>query len=190
MEANGGCWDETGPKNLCSRSRCCWLATYGLITFNALRLSVWSNFKVVPSVCTHLCLPVSEKKSLFGPPKEYSPPPFSPLRSLSLPAHINRPSADYWSMNLYNMIITICFSSGIVMCLFNFVISCVCLFLDACATANTTENAAKQQFCTKKLSLFHSFPALLHIWIHHSLIEAIKDLHFTCIIWVQNVKDA
>lgn len=37
IEANGRCRDKTGaphwPKNLCSRSRCCWLATYRLITF-------------------------------------------------------------------------------------------------------------------------------------------------------------
>lgn len=50
----------TAPKNLCSGQGAADCSLIDLLFLNALRLSVWSNFKAVPSVCTYLCLPVSE----------------------------------------------------------------------------------------------------------------------------------
>lgn len=65
-------WRRNWPlyccKNLCSRSSCCWLATF---LCNALTLpQCVKQSELVPNVCS----PVSEKKSLFGPPKEHYPP--------------------------------------------------------------------------------------------------------------------
>lgn len=64
IEANGGFWDEMGPltdlkTGVQGQAAADW-QLIGLLLFNALNLSMSSNFKVVPSVCTYLCLPVSE----------------------------------------------------------------------------------------------------------------------------------
>ena len=60
---------------------------------------------VCEDIC--VCLWVNKNHCLVRL-RNISLPLFSPLRSQSLPARIDRPSADYWSMNLYKMIITIC----------------------------------------------------------------------------------
>lgn len=59
--------------------------------------------------CEHICVCLWVNKNHCSVRLRNIPLPlFSPLRSQSLPARIDRPSADYWSMNLYKMIITIC----------------------------------------------------------------------------------
>lgn len=103
--------DKIGPKNVFKVKALLTthLWVYYILMHDAL---VWETILRQSLVCVHIfgCLWENKNHCLLRLRK--LPLPFFPPRSPALPAFIDRPSADYWSVNLYQMIIAMSFSNA------------------------------------------------------------------------------